>query len=59
MAKINRGKVIIEPAKRNIGVKVNEELWLRLRVLALKQGKLSGELLDAAIAQYLERNDKN
>jgi hypothetical protein len=43
--------------KKNIGVKVDDLLWRRLRALAIKQGRLSGELLDEAIADYLAKND--
>jgi hypothetical protein len=42
--------------KKNIGVKVDDFLWRRLRALAIKQGRLSGELLDEAIEDYLEKN---
>ena len=54
-----RGKVIINPAeglKVNIGVKVDDRLWRRLRALAIRQGRLTGELLDAAIEGYLSKH---
>lgn len=38
----------------NIGVSINTELWRRLRGLALTEGKLTGELLDEAIKNYLK-----
>jgi hypothetical protein len=37
----------------NIGVPVNEKLWRGLRALAIKEGKLTGELLDNAIEKYI------
>jgi hypothetical protein len=37
----------------NIGVPVNEKLWRGLRALAIKEGKLTGELLDKAIEKYI------
>lgn len=39
----------------NIGASVDEYLWRRLRALSIKEGKLSGQLLDEAIKIYLER----
>ncbi len=46
-----------ELERRQVGVKVNISLWRRLRALAIKEGKLGGELLDEAIRDYLERNE--
>ena len=38
----------VETVKRTkIGVSIDTELWRRLRALAIRQGKLTGELLDA------------
>ena len=37
----------------NIGVSINGELWRRLRAHAIVQGRLTGELLDEAIENYL------
>ena len=54
-----RGKAISNPAeglKVNIGVKVDDQLWRRLRALAIKQGRLTGELLDEAIEGYLSKH---
>jgi hypothetical protein len=42
--------------KVNIGVKVDDQLWRRLRSLAIRQGRLTGELLDAAIEGYLGKH---
>lgn len=41
--------------KVNIGATVSKDLWLRLRAVAIRQGKLSGDLLDEAIADYLKK----
>lgn len=38
----------------NIGVSINGELWRRLRALAIVKGRLTGELLDEAIENYLK-----
>ena len=38
----------------NIGVSINGELWRGLRALAIIQGRLTGELLDEAIENYLK-----
>lgn len=40
----------------NIGVPVNEQLWRGLRALAIKEGKLTGELLDKAIEKFILAN---
>ena len=41
----------------NIGVPVDKEVWLRLRALAIRNGKLTGELLDQAIKNYLDKHE--
>jgi hypothetical protein len=48
-----------KPAKKdrervNIGVAIRTDLWRKLRALAITQGKLTGELLDNAIENYIE-----
>jgi hypothetical protein len=55
---MGRNKTVIDrqadKEKRvNIGVPVNEKLWRGLRALAIKEGKLTGELLDKAIEKYI------
>ena len=40
----------------NIGVDVDDGLWRRLRALAMIQGRVTGELLDEAIAEYLKKH---
>ncbi len=44
--------------RMSIGVFVDTVLWRRLRAMAITQGKLTGELLDAAIQEYLEHHEK-
>ena len=41
----------------NIGVPVDKQAWLRLRALAIREGKLTGELLDQAIKDYLNKHE--
>ena len=40
-----------------IGVSIDEQLWKRLRALAIKQDINSGPLLDRAIEEYLLMNE--
>jgi hypothetical protein len=44
--------------RTSIGVPIDTVLWRRLRAMAITKGKLTGELLDAAIQDYLERHEK-
>jgi hypothetical protein len=54
---IKRGKV--ETAVRTkIGVSIDTPLWRRLRALAIRQGILTGELIDSAIKEYLDKHEK-
>jgi len=48
----------VEAKRVNIGVQVDDETWRRLRALAIRQHKLTGELLDQAIIDYLEKHEK-
>lgn len=41
-----------------IGVSIDTVLWRQLRAMAITKGKVSGELLDVAIQEYLERHEK-
>ena len=45
-------------ASVNIGVKVNQALWRRLRALALRRGENTGVLLDQAVKEYLDKHEK-
>jgi hypothetical protein len=40
-----------------IGVPVDKRTWLRLRALAIREDELTGELLDQAIKNYLDKHE--
>ena len=42
-----------KPERRQIGVKLDPELWREMKILALKMDKTAGELLEEAIREYL------
>ena len=42
-----------KPERRQIGVKLDPELWREMKILALKKDKTAGELLEEAIREYL------
>ena len=44
--------------RTSIGVPIDTVLWRRLRAMAITEGKLTGELLDAAIQEYLDKHEK-
>lgn len=44
-----------EVKRVNIGVTIQQDLWRELRALSIKQGRLTGELLDEAIEEYLKK----
>jgi len=44
--------------RTNIGVSIDTMIWRRLRALAIREGKLTGDLLDAAIKGYLDKYEK-
>lgn len=41
--------------RRQIGVKLDSELWRQVRILALEQDRTAGELLEDAMREYLEK----
>ena len=41
--------------KKNIGVKVDEQIWRQFRALAISQGKTAGDLLDKLMAEYVSK----
>ena len=43
--------------RAKIGVSIDMVIWRRLRALAIKEGKLTGELLDKAIEEYLQKHE--
>jgi len=42
--------------RRQIGCKVNWALWTEFKVMALKQGRDAGEILEDAMREYLGRH---
>ena len=43
--------------RAKIGVSIDMVIWRRLRALAIKEGNLTGELLDKAIEEYLQKHE--
>jgi len=54
MAKTQKGKE--ETPRKQIGVKLDMDLWRELRILALEEDRTAGELLEEAMREYLERH---
>jgi hypothetical protein len=46
-----------EERRVKIGVPVRSDLWRELRALSIKQDRLTGELLDEAIEEYLNKSE--
>lgn len=44
------------PERKQIGVKLDVELWREVKALAIMQGTTGGELLEKAMREYLERH---
>ena len=53
MTKFKRGKQK-EPERKQIGVLINSTLWTEIKILALKEGRAAGELLEDAMRLYLK-----
>lgn len=51
MTKFKRKK---QPERKQIGVKIDSELWMQIKILALKQGQTGGALLEEAMRLYLK-----
>lgn len=47
-----------QPERKQIGVKIDSALWTQMKILALKQGRSGGELLEDAIRLYIAKHDK-
>ena len=54
-------KAIQQPKERRtfIGSLINADLWQRMKMLSLKEGKAAGKLLDHAMEEYLKRKEGN
>jgi len=44
------------PERRQLGVKIDVELWRQLRAFAVKRGINAFELLEQAIAEFLQKH---
>jgi hypothetical protein len=44
--------------RTNIGVSIDKVLWRKLRAMAIAEQKVTCELLDAAIQEYIDRHKK-
>ena len=49
-------KVASKPERKQIGVKLDSELWRDMKILALKMDKTAGALLEEAIREYLAKH---
>ena len=54
-------KAIQQPSEKRtfIGSLINADLWQRMKMLSLKEGKAAGKLLDNAMEEYLKRKEGN
>ena len=54
-------KAIKEPKERRtfIGSLINADLWQRIKMLSLREGKAAGKLLDNAMEEFLKKKEGN
>jgi hypothetical protein len=54
-------KAIQQPKEKRtfIGSLINADLWQRMKMLSLKEGKAAGKLLDHAMEEFLKRKEGN
>jgi hypothetical protein len=54
-------KAIIQAKERRtfIGSLINADLWQRMKMLSLREGKAAGKLLDHAMEDFLKRKEGN
>jgi hypothetical protein len=54
-------KAIQQPSERRtfIGSLINADLWQRIKMLSLKEGKAAGKLLDHAMEEFLKKKEGN
>ena len=54
-------KAIKQPKERRtfIGCLINADLWQRMKMLSLKEGKAAGKLLDHAMEEFLKKKEGN
>ncbi len=54
---LNAGMAKVEkPKVKQLGIKVDVDLWRRFRTLAFQQDRTATELLEEAMREYLERH---
>ena len=54
-------KAVQQPKERRtfIGSLINADLWQRMKMLSLKEGKAAGKLLDHAMEEFLKKREGN
>jgi hypothetical protein len=54
-------KAIQQPREKRtfIGSLINADLWQRMKMLSLKEGKAAGRLLDHAMEEFLKKKEGN
>jgi hypothetical protein len=52
------GKAKEKPGRRQIGVKLDMDVWRDLKILALEKDRTAGELLEEAMREYLAKHRK-
>ena len=54
-------KAIQQPKEKRtfIGSLINADLWQRMKMLSLKEGKAAGKLLDHAMEEFLKKREGN
>lgn len=58
---ISSTKAIKQPKEKRtfIGSLINADLWQRMKMLSLKEGKAAGKLLDHAMEEFLKKREGN
>jgi hypothetical protein len=46
------------PKRKQIGCLLDTELWTEVKILALKQGRTAGEVLEDSMREYLKKHGK-
>jgi len=54
-------KAIKQPKEKRtfIGSLINADLWQRMKMLSLREGKAAGKLLDHAMEEFLKKKEGN
>lgn len=48
-----------EKKTKQLGIQIDVERWRRFRMLAIKQDRTATELMEEAMAEYLERHGRD